>query len=368
MATLFLHIGTSKAGSTALQEFLAHNRRPLSEHGFVYGPAFAGSNHLELAAAFCTRASRVTRDFGVTDEGDRRRLERSLARRLEATVDDDARWIVSSEHLGTLLSRSEDISALARFLRRFFDRIVVAVVVRRVGYWLPSAYVESIRGGSTKLLDPDYVQQRRRLLDHRRLIRRWQERFEPDQVGALAFLESDKGDPSALSFRVLSALGLTRPDHVAWSAPPHLSNASMSAYATEVLRLANPRLRISALRPVAARRRVLSFITATWPGPALKLTPEAAGELRVLELDDVTLAESRFAIGGNWEEWAAQPAPRTREQVELSDAERAEAFAILSREGLLGAADASPGSAALARAAASLRLVWQRLGRPLRRR
>ena len=258
MATLFLHVGTSKAGSTALQEFLSHNPGPLAAHGLAYGPAFPGSNHLELATAFSTRSTRVARDLGVGDASARRRLQRSLGRRFERAVDDDARWILSSEHLGTLLTRSEDIATLAGFLRRYFDRIVVVVVLRRIGYWLPSAYVESVRGGSTKLLDADYVEQRRRLLDHRRLLRRWEDGFGPDQTGALPFLESDRTDASAFCFRVLSALGLGQPDHVAWSTPPQVSNESMSAYATEVLRSANPVLRTSSAaacpRPAAGDR------------------------------------------------------------------------------------------------------------------
>ncbi len=367
MATLFLHVGTSKAGSTALQEFLSHNPGPLAAHGLAYGPAFPGSNHLELATAFSTRSTRVARDLGVGDASARRRLQRSLGRRFERAVDDDARWILSSEHLGTLLTRSEDIATLAGFLRRYFDRIVVVVVLRRIGYWLPSAYVESVRGGSTKLLDADYVEQRRRLLDHRRLLRRWEDGFGPDQTGALPFLESDRTDASALCFRVLSALGLGQPDHVAWSTPPQVSNESMSAYATEVLRSANPVLRTSTLRPVLARRRAIAFITRTWPGPRGGLTPEAALQLRTLELDDISIARSRYAIGTGWDEWAAEPPPRTGPQTVLTDTERAQALDLLRHEGLITESGSAAGPSGAALLGAPLRRAWQRLGRPVRR-
>ena len=83
MATLFLHVGTSKAGSSALQEFLraipVHWRRA----GLAYGPAFPGSNCLELARRSGTRPTRVARDIGVGDASARRRLHRSLSRLFE---------------------------------------------------------------------------------------------------------------------------------------------------------------------------------------------------------------------------------------------------------------------------------------------
>lgn len=367
VATLFLHIGTSKAGSTALQQFLSHNRGRLIEHGLEYGPVFSSTNHLDLAAAFCSRSTRVAHDFGVTSEAHRHGSQRRLARRFEARVAQDARWIISSEHLGTLLTRPDDIAALGTFLRRSFDRIVVLVVLRRATHWLPSAYVESIRGGSTKLLDSEYVVQRRRLLNHRRLIQRWQEGLRPDQIAAVPYLESDKADPSALSLRMLTALGVGGVERGFWSTPSQLSNISMSAYATEVLRQANPFLHAGWLGPAVARRRAIAFVSSTWPGRGPTLTEEAASHLNTLGLDDVTIARSAYAVGEDWDSWVAQPPPPVLPQTALSETERAEAFGLLRRQGLIEDSAVGGPPAMTARWVGPLRRARHKLGRSARR-
>jgi hypothetical protein len=331
VATVYVHVGTSKAGSTSIQNFMHQNRHTLMTYGLSYGPGLRGTNHVEAAAAFCTRSSRVAREVGVHGETDRQRLQRWLDSAL-ARAAGERNCILSSEHLSTLLKRPDDIAAFGRFMRRHFDRVVVIVVLRRVGHWLPSAYVESVRGGSVKLLDAEYVHQRRRLLDQRRLVRLWAEACRPDDIGALPFLESDKSHVWALVDRMLIACGVERPREVAWTTPPALRNPSMGGYATEVLRLANPMLTTSRWRRKSRRRRVIDYVAQTWPGSGLTLTPAAEDALTTRGWDDGTIAGDEVAWGLDWERWVTQPQPEVRPQLTLTEKQRDEAMRLLAQE------------------------------------
>jgi hypothetical protein len=369
MARLFLHVGTSKAGSTAFQELMVRNRRQLSAHGLDYGTGLRGPNHLDLALAFCTPSTRMARTFGVQGDADRRRLRQAMGRGFRKACESDGSWVVSSEHLSTLLKRPADIVALADYLSGYFSRISVLFVLRRVGYWLPSAYIESVRGGSVRLLDAGYAHQRRRLLHQRELVQRWQHAFRTDRVAALPFLEADKSNAHALPYRLLQAMGISSPEEVAWSTPPAVRNESMSAYATEVLRTVNPMIKTSALRSTKSRTRVISYVTATWPGAGIALTPEAAEALKESEADDIDLAQEAFAVGADWSDWASQPPAPTRPQLTLTEGQREDAMRRLSQARMIDGDGAGPATVRkwTARLAQPFRRVWHHPSRLLRR-
>jgi hypothetical protein len=244
-------------------------------------------------------------------------------------------WLASSEHLARLLRHRGEISALRDYLCQFFDEVRIVAVLRRADYWLPSSYAEFIKAGGTRRLDAGFVGRRRRTLDQPRLLARWQRRFDGALVQAVPFLEADKQDVCALPQRVLTVDGLTSPSTSGYAGPQRLNNESIGAYATEVLRLANPVLRTSRLRPVTSRRRAVQTVARRWPGPATVLTPEAADAVERAGWLDTGIEDSRFAVGDRWPEWVTQPPAPIQPQTVLSQADRHQALAVLRQAGLI---------------------------------
>lgn len=334
MATLLLHVGTSKAGSTAIQDGLAGNRAALAAHGVAYYPALPGPNHTELAAAFGTRPSRVAAALGVSSGDDRARLQRALRRGLARSLRPGQTWLASSEHLASMLTRADDLDALRAFLAEFFDDVRVVVVLRRGDYWLPSAYVEYVKAGGTEPLDAAFVHRRRRTLDQQALLERWAQAFGTRAVRAVPYLESDKRDWQALPARLLAAMDLSEAAD-GWVRPARLRNESIGGYATEVLRMANPALRTSGLRPTTSRHRAIATVARLWPGPATALTPEAAAALDAAGWRDTGVAASPYAVGEGWDAWAAQPPADTTPAPRLDAVEQAAVRATLRERRLV---------------------------------
>jgi hypothetical protein len=335
MPTLLLHAGMSKAGSTAVQELMSANRRELGSHGIEYFPVLKGPNHTALAAAFCHRRARVFSSLGIASDRDRRRWQHELGKRLSRALNPESTWVASTEHLGTQLRTPAEVAECAEFLSRYFDRIVVVLVMRRADYWLPSAYQESVKAGSTHRFDLSYVRTRRNVLDHRALTDRWQAAFGLGRVASVPFLETDKKTLRTLPERILRAGGLAE-ESIVWDKPlSRLANPALSALATEVLRTANPVLRTSALRPTATRARMVSYIAEHWPGPALLLTRAALDALDELDLPLLGVAGSELVVGDEWSAWVDQPPAPLGSQLVLSPSERDATLRSLERAGLV---------------------------------
>jgi hypothetical protein len=345
VSRLVLHIGLSKTGTTAFQEFAAGNAERLAAHGLAYAEMLRGPNHSQLAVAFSAQINQITASHGVENERDRARLRRRVMRRLARGADAAPAWLVSSEQLSTML-RGPRIAELAAALHEVFDDITVVAAVRRADYWLPSAYVEAIARGGTRPMDAQFVRRREPLLRHPRLLRRWARAFGPGNVLAVPYLEQDKHEPTALPTRLLTAAGLPASVVAGWPSPPGIRNPSLSAEAVEMLRQLNPRLELSALRPVSSRRTLAERVGERHPGRPPQLSPEAADYLRGHGLVLSGIAKSKFASGPGWDQWPRQPAAPTapppildRQDVECLGAELLEEGRI---DAALPAAVASP--------------------------
>lgn len=307
MTRLVLHIGLSKTGTTAFQEFAAANADRLATHGLTYADMLRGPNHSQLAVAFSGQTNQIAQSLGVESESDRAKLRRRVMKRMSREAHRSPAWLVSSEQLSTMLQRPRRIADLAHALHEVFDEVTVIAAVRRADYWLPSSYVEAIARGGTRPMDAQFVKRREYLLRHPRLMRRWGRAFGAGNVLAVPFLESDKRDPTALPARLLAAAGLPESVVAGWPRPAGLRNPSLSAEAVEVLRQLNPQLELSALRPVSSRRAVVELVGERYPGTPTRLTPEAAAYLRQHRLIRSGIAKSKFATGTGWDSWPRQP-------------------------------------------------------------
>ena len=336
MSRLVLHAGMAKTGTTAVQSFVWANREQLTANGLTYCTGFRRRNHAELAVAFSSTVTPLTKAEGV-GAGDERL---DLRRRLPAMLGDpDAApaYLASSEHLSTLVRQQSDIDDLAELLRSLYDEVTVVVVVRRADYWTPSAYVEAVKAGDRRPFNADFIARRWFVLDHQAMFSRWGEAFGAENVHAVTFLESDKADARRLPARVLTAAGLPTEVMNDWPLPPRVANLSLSAYATELLRrVNNDHQGADAPMSVISRRgRVVSTRREHWPGPGPVLTPEAAAELTDRGWLRTGIEQTTYAAGDGWAEWAGQPDAPTAPLVDVADEDVERLTALLRRQDLL---------------------------------
>jgi hypothetical protein len=196
-------------------------------------------------------------------------------------------------------------------------------------------------------MDAQFVSRREFLLRHRRLLRDWARAFGGAQtLRAVPFLESDKSSPALLPARLLAAAGLPHEQVAGWPTPAGIRNASLSATAVELLRVLNPQLEFSPLRPVSSRRQMVELVGARFPGPAPLLTPEAAEALHDRRLVWTGLPRTAFATGRGWRAWSDQPAaacgPAPQLPPDLVDRIHAELLQEQAGDAILPAAAASP--------------------------
>lgn len=309
----------AKTATTAFQAFAWANREQLEQAGLRYCSGFRRRNHAELAVAFASTITPLTRSEGVTSKDDRRALRQRLPEMLGDPHAAPAH-LVTSEHLSTLVREQDDIDELAEMLRSMYDDVTVLTVIRRADYWTPSAYVEAIKAGDRRPFDEGFISRRWFVLDHLSAFQRWAKAFGDDKVHAVPFLESDKQDAKRMPTRVLEAAGIPSGVSSEWPLPPHVTNTSLSAYATELLRrLSNERPDDPPMRVIPYRARVVTTLREHWPGPAPRLTPEAAGELQRRGWVRTGIDKTPYAALDGWPEWAAQEDAPTAPLVDVSD-------------------------------------------------
>jgi hypothetical protein len=306
---LVVHAGMAKTGTTALQSFLTHNSEQLAEHGLTYCTGFRRRNHAELAVAFSSTVTPLTRREGVSGADSRPALRERL-REIFGDPHAARSFLTSSEHLSTLVRDSADVADLADFLHSIYDEVVVLLVIRRADYWTPSAYVEAVKAGDRRPFDAGFIARRWFVLDHNDLFQRWGAAFGAESVHAVPFLESDKSDPLLLPARVLAAAGVPLGTIDEWPLPPRVANTSLSGYGTEVLRRFS-KARENKDAPMAVmpkRGPIVETVRENWPGPPPLLTPEAAAELGRRRWVRTGIESTPYAgDSDDWQQWAAQP-------------------------------------------------------------
>ncbi|MHA7857258.1 MAG: hypothetical protein ACX94D_04160 [Henriciella sp.] len=133
-----LHIGTEKTGTTAIQQYLRHNRDALAKHG-IYHPLAADTEHSsqwEFVAIVhhAPWGQDTGRELGITDKTSQAAFKDSLRDRLDAefeSLESTDTLIISSEHFQSRLYLEREITDLKAFLERWVETFEVLVYFRR---------------------------------------------------------------------------------------------------------------------------------------------------------------------------------------------------------------------------------------------
>lgn len=264
--TLFLHIGTNKTGTSAIQRFFNQQRDALQQHGLLYPAAgCAGDAHYTFSTL-----------LGF-DHGKPRRVDQSapplrdLRSRLEQEITRSAcrHVLISSENF--VLPRA--VEPVRELLRDFEVRVVV--YLRRHDGWWESAYNQAVK----MVAQPPWGRGFERYLRYQRmrnpqyggyraLLDRWDAVFGADNVIVRPY-EKQQNAPN-VAVDILHAIGCgniaqqldVRPEHV---------NGSLHGDTVHLID-AFQRARIEP----ELRRRLIDHAIATAPaGPAPSLVEPA---------------------------------------------------------------------------------------------
>lgn len=174
MQKIFLHIGTHKTGSTAIQTFLTKNRDVLKKRGVIYPvnacPDIAKFGHHMLPWAFVKDEGFVPRLYGekLSSEDKRELVQGVLS---EAKLNDVI--ILSSEEFSTLTF--EEVKELKSYFKDY--DVEVIVYLRRQDKYLESAYKTSVLSGSVNKNITDFCENQRLNLNYLSLVEMWGSTF-----------------------------------------------------------------------------------------------------------------------------------------------------------------------------------------------
>lgn len=145
--TLYLHLGTNKTGSSAIQYFLYNNKSLLDQNDFYYpsdGTYFNLHEYSQSLLAHAVKNSRpeyLSRKVSFTKEKCIEDIKRDLEKSKASNV------VVSSEHFSVgydkqMMEQVRDIFAA------FFDEIKVIIYLRRQDLYLESEYNQATKTGA----------------------------------------------------------------------------------------------------------------------------------------------------------------------------------------------------------------------------
>ena len=153
----FLHIGTEKTGTTALQNFCDSNRDVLLTNGIYYTESAGKTNNIGLAlsAYNAKRRDEYTIKHGVRSDRELLDLQRVILANLREEIEEkakssaDLRIVFSSEHLQSRLTTIDELKGLrANIYSLAVSEITVIVYLRNPADLANSLYSTAVKSGS----------------------------------------------------------------------------------------------------------------------------------------------------------------------------------------------------------------------------
>jgi hypothetical protein len=183
--TLYLHIGTEKTGSTALQSVSGLNRAILRTHGILYPKTPGDRNHTKLTifaadkpnALDLRRLARLFPDAAY----DEFMAQFPETLRSEIATEQCPQVFLSNEHLSSRLKGVAEIRRLAAIIQPLAESVKIVVYLRRQPELFLSTYSTSIKAGRTRALEPPKKDQHPRY-NYEKLLSLWADVFGEENV------------------------------------------------------------------------------------------------------------------------------------------------------------------------------------------
>jgi capsular polysaccharide export protein len=196
---IVLHIGSTKTGSTTLQQFMSDNRAELLRHGIWYPEVGLfwqkGRPHKQAGHAHFAPAA-VKRNFG-------------LRTYIEAGLE-----LNQNIHTVVLSSEAFFLNPRAHYLADYFKQYPVEMVVylRRQDEWANSQYAEFVAGGAVNRVSSDFdawikSEEVRNWLDYYALLERWRQFFVKDDIHVRIYGGRGKEDRRTEAFDIIKDFG-----------------------------------------------------------------------------------------------------------------------------------------------------------------
>lgn len=271
--TLFLHIGTNKTGTSAMQRFFSTHRDLLQAHGLLYPvTGCSGDAHYEISSllGFEHRKLKPVDVSARPLRGARRKLEQEIARAASSHV------LISSEFF--VIPRA--VAPVRDFFRDFDVRIVV--YLRRHDGWWESAYNQAVKTTANppwgrgferylryqRMRNPQYG-------NYRLLLHRWAETFGSENLIVRPY-ERQQNEPNIVA-DMLCAMGC---DGIARQLDIRLEQVNTSLHGDAVHLIdAFQRARIDP----ELRQRLIAHVSAAAPAGAELSLVEPAVRRRLVE-------------------------------------------------------------------------------------
>jgi len=153
---LYIHIGTEKTGTTAIQNCLFENRTQLSKEGFAYlNSALINENHLLLsllAAPHSLKTYEIRKRLNLLENKKLEKIIHTTIQKIRSeikTAKNDTKLIVSSEHLSSRIDNLQQVERLKNiFITSGVKEFRIIIYLRRQDLLLPSYISTSLKVGN----------------------------------------------------------------------------------------------------------------------------------------------------------------------------------------------------------------------------
>ncbi len=228
---LFLHIGSHKTGSTALQVFLTENRNLLLKDGILYPdigcPEFSRHGQHLLAWLFFTTPGYLPVFEGNVIEKSTLEEMNLVSEIKSAALSEGINSIIlSSEEFSVL--RPSEIDTLSKNLVDF--DVEVIIYLRRQDRYLESSYSTSVLYSGYIKNFSDYLNAQRMNLNYYELVKNWENSF-----GGRVYVRSYE-DPEIKKDIVSDFCKLININNGLYTLSDNRINESISVHAVEVIR------------------------------------------------------------------------------------------------------------------------------------
>ena len=324
---LFLHIGTTKTGSTAIQNTLSLRRRELQQAGIYLQNRPAKASHSLLPASVLNSLASAPRRGhpmwgGVTPETRIERFRRDFRDEMNDLPNWASRCIISSEHLSNWLQQDNEVERLAELLRPFFARITVIVYLRRQDQHVSSGYNEILKSGIVPSPELAQSPENIRGLDYQNLLARYETAFGRARIVPRIFARESLLNNNVVD-DFLQAIGieLSATEPLATNRSINLTGQHLLADAISRFGSQNP---AGHLNTMPAWRLVTQVVESQCQGRGWKLAPDEARRLMSSfersneQVRSLYFPDRDELFSGTYDEPAADVPPTSDEKINAS--------------------------------------------------